>query len=52
MSGMAKVGGGYATLLGSGLADEGMGRPGKVILDTGASANLAGANWLNNHNAI
>ena len=25
---------------------------GAVILDTGASANLVGAKWLNNHNAI
>ena len=28
------------------------GGPSKVILDTGASANLVGVSWLNNHNAI
>ena len=30
----------------------GVGGSSKVILDTGASANLVGASWLNNHNAI
>ena len=42
----------YATLLGSGSADGGVGGSSKVILDTGASANLVGVSWLNNRNAI
>ena len=42
----------FATLLGLGSVDGGVGGSSKVILDTGASANLVGASWLNNHNAI
>ena len=42
----------YATVLGSESAAGGVGGSSKVILDTGASANLAGVSWLNNHDAI
>ena len=45
-------GGVYSTSMGLESTCGGFGRPSKVILDTGASANLAGADWLNNHNAI
>ena len=51
--GNVDLGGGvYATFIGSDSTCGGLGRPSKVILDTGASANLVGADWLNNHNAI
>ena len=42
----------YATSLGLDASCGGLGCPSKVILDTGASANLVGAGWLNNHNSI
>ena len=42
----------YSNLLGSGSADGGVGGSSRVILETGASANLVGESWLNNHNAI
>ena len=51
--GKVDLGGGvYATSTGLDSTCGGFGRPSKVILDTEASANLVGVDWLNNRNAI
>ena len=43
---------GYTTSIGLGLPYSGSARHSTAIIDTGASANLVGVNWLNNRNAI
>lgn len=42
----------YTTSVGLRFPYGGPGRHSTVIIDTGNSANLVGAKWLNNHNAI
>ena len=45
-------GGVYAASLGLESTCSGSARHSAAILDTGASANLVGVNWLNHHNGI